>query len=70
MPISPWWNAIATPFIRVFLYLKLSKSGEVLRAIKQVIVEEKVKQFAIGYRFSPEELEIPPDFDSFKRKIL
>lgn len=32
---------------------------EVLRAIKQVVVEEKVKQFAIGYRFSPEELEIP-----------
>lgn len=32
---------------------------EVLRAIKQVVVEENVKQFAIGYRFSPEELEIP-----------
>lgn len=32
---------------------------EVLRAIKQVVVEEKAKQFAIGYRFSPEELEIP-----------
>ena len=28
MPISPWWNAIATPFVRVLLSLKVSKSGK------------------------------------------
>ena len=32
---------------------------EVLKAIKNVIKEERKEDFVIGYRFSPEELEVP-----------